>query len=255
MIFDLHNDLITSDCRDKESIAKKYSQYTRGVVLAIWMTNYKNIPSVENYKNDRIFFSVEDLGFFDASTTEELISLKPVYCGLTWNYNNGLAGGAFDDGELTSKGKTVIEILNRNDIIIDLAHLNGKSFYQVIDRADRVICSHTSLFSLKKHPRNITDEQVKLIMEKGGVIGLTPVADFLESDNAYFRTIDYALSRYGESAFSIGTDIYGSKNIPNELQRYDGYIKLYEYLEKCGTDSEIIDKVAFKNAYKVLGIN
>ena len=253
MIFDLHNDLLTSE----ENIYKCvdiYSQKTVGVVLAFWSTNYNRLPNVQQYKRKNIYFAIEDMHFWEEDMEEVLLAFNPVYCGLTWNFNNSLAGGAFDDGGLTDKGKRVIALLNRNDIIVDLAHLNRKSFYQVVDRADKVICSHTAFSSLKNHPRNITDEQARLIVEKGGIIGVSPVIDFLENERAFFKTIVYAISRFGENAVAIGSDIHGSVNIPIELQSYDGY-NMYELLNKYDLTKECVDKVAFKNAQRVLSIN
>ena len=58
----------------------------------------------------------------------EIINMHPKYCGLTWNANNNLAGGALDYGNMTEYGQDVVKMLEESDIFVDSAHLNEKSF-------------------------------------------------------------------------------------------------------------------------------
>ena len=77
-----------------EKIALGYADRLRGVVLAFWSTNYLSLPEIRLPRRQNLFFAVEDMHFFTPEHADNLIRLSPVYCGLTWNYDNGLAGGA-----------------------------------------------------------------------------------------------------------------------------------------------------------------
>ena len=83
--------------------------------------------------------------------------------GLTWNYENSVAYGALEDSSLGLKpfAKEVIDLLNKRDIIIDVAHLNEKGFYELLPLAKNIIASHCNARALCDHPRNLPDPQVK----------------------------------------------------------------------------------------------
>lgn len=251
-MFDLHNDLITSGLGAKKiaDIAQTYSRTQKGVVLAFWSTEHSSIPDLSFIpRRDNLYFAVEDMHFFGFSLSEKLLSLKPVYCGLTWNFDNGLAGGALSGGTLTEKGKSVISFLNENGIAVDTAHLNKQSFYEVVDAAETVIDSHTFVYDINPHPRNITFEQIEIIVKRGGLVGFTPVVGFVGGGVDRFVTgIDECLQRFGDDRFAIGTDINGSVDFPRELTDYDGYKVLGMKLSKLGYSSETIDKLMNKNA-------
>ncbi len=255
MLFDLHNDLLTAVApKDFEKIALRYSDELAGAVLAFWSTNYAEIPEFEIPKRDNLYFAVEDMHFFDPNKSKSLLGLKPVYCGLTWNYDNGLAGGTYSDGGLTDRGKEVIDFLNDNDIAVDLAHLNERSFFEVIDRANRPIVSHTFVSEFHPHKRNITFRQIRAIIEKRGIIGLTPINDFTGGgSDSFVRGIAALIDRFGDDNFAIGTDINGSENFPEELSDYDGYDALVTALTDLGYDDKTINKITHLNAAKYVG--
>ncbi len=87
--------------------------------------------------------------------------------GLTWNEENAVAHGAEQDATLGLKpfGKEVIQLLNERDIIIDVSHLNEQSFWDVLPLAKHIIASHSNARALCDHPRNLTDDQAKALVE------------------------------------------------------------------------------------------
>ncbi len=251
-MFDLHNDLITSG-QDKKAIieiAENYSRNEMGVVLAFWSTEHSAIPDL-SYLPERknLYFAVEDMHFFDFSDADRLLKLRPVYCGLTWNFDNGLAGGALSCGRLTAKGKNVLRFLNSNAIAADTAHLNRQSFYDVIDTAETVINSHTFIYDINPHPRNITFGQIEAIVNRGGLVGFTPVRSFVGGGvDGYVSGIDKCLQRFGDENFAIGTDINGSTDFPDELTDYSGYKVVVEKLFRLGYSVRTLDKLMNLNA-------
>ena len=127
-------------------------------------------------------FAIEDAGAVGMC----LLDNPPpnfMYCSLTWNEDNVYAGGAFGNGNLTPVGKAFIDKLNKWNTPVDLAHLNSQSFYAAADISYRPFVSHTGLASCLSYPRNISDSQVRLIIEKHGIVGLSPVAAIVPRGN------------------------------------------------------------------------
>lgn len=255
MIFDLHNDLLTAKtATEAKTIALKYSDEQKGIVLAFWSTNYTEIPDFEMPRRDNLFFAVEDMHFFGIDMAEKVLGLKPVYCGLTWNYDNGLAGGAYSDGRLTGKGKEMIGFLNDNDIAVDLAHLNERSFFDAIERAKRPIVSHTFVSDFHAHKRNISFEQIEAVIERNGIIGLTPINDFTGGGfGSFVSGVACLIDKFGDDSFAIGTDLYGSEDFPDELSDYAGYSVFEKALSGMGYGQKTIEKIMYLNAAKYVG--
>lgn len=102
--------------------------------------------------------------------------------GLTWNYENAVAYGALED---SSKGlkpfaKEVVNLLNERDIIIDVAHLNEKGFYELLPLAKNILASHCNARALCDHTRNLTDDQVKQLVAHGGRIHVVFYPPFIQ---------------------------------------------------------------------------
>jgi membrane dipeptidase len=102
---------------------------------------------------------------------------------LTWNNRNEIADGVAEmqtGGGLTLFGREVVKKMNKLGMIVDVSHIAEKGFWDVLELSeDPVIASHSNSQAVWEHPRNLTDEQIKGIAQKKGVIGLNFVADFL----------------------------------------------------------------------------
>lgn len=255
MIFDLHNDILTFgyDEQTLKNEIERLSTRVKGVILAFWSTKSKGLPFFD-CKIANIYRAIEDLHFYSEKCEEDILSFNPIYCSLTWNYDNSLAGGALDGGLLTGEGECAIRFLNKNNIIVDVAHLNRRSFFEVIECAEKVVCSHTAVEALKSHLRNLTDEQIRIIIQKGGVIGLTPVRAFVKGNGGvvdFTQTIDYCVQRFGVEHFCIATDYYGSTDFDENLSRYDRFGKLKAELFKLGYTKKDIDSLFYQNATRL----
>ncbi len=249
MIFDLHNDILTSSLnKNKKRLAlNQYTDTLCGIICALWTTKSSYLPLPDFKLPSRAYLAVEDMTFFDFCMGERLVSLNPVYCGLTWNYDNKYAGGAFGDGRLTANGVKLVTFLNENNIAVDTAHLNEKSFYDVVSRSGKVLNSHTSLSLLKNHKRNLNAHQIRFLIERGGIVGLTPVAKFCDD---YFVSIDSFAQSYGVDNLAIGTDFFGADDFSVGYDSYDKLFSLFNRLVSRGYSESDINKIFSKNAIR-----
>lgn len=153
------------------------------------------------------------------------------HLGLTHSRRNYVGDGSFlspkkagKPGGLTDFGIEVVQKANDLGIVIDVSHINDPGFWDVIENTKSpIIASHSNCRELFNHPRNLTDDQIKAIAEKGGVIGITPVPWFVTapSKNA---DVDHVLKHLDHVV-----DLVGVKNVGFG---FDFYEYLYEFLSE-----------------------
>lgn len=175
------------------------------------------------------------------------------YITLTWNGQNRAAGGCQSDGGLTDFGKRLLAQMAKLNIAVDLSHLNDKSFYEVIEQAQGpVLASHSNLRSVCGHRRNLTEEQFSLILQRGGMVGLTFCDYFLkEGGAAGLEDIWRHLYRFyelgGEKSLCLGSD-YDGAPMPKEIANSRDLPQLWEFLLKKGLSEEQCDALFYQNA-------
>jgi len=110
------------------------------------------------------------------------------YIGLTWNDSPNWASSAQDETNtnwhgkpgLNDFGKQVVTRMNKLGIIIDVSHAGEKTFYDVLKYSTKpVIASHSSVYSICPHFRNLKDDQIKVLADNGGVIFINFYPGFL----------------------------------------------------------------------------
>ncbi|MEG1581794.1 MAG: membrane dipeptidase [Clostridia bacterium] len=268
-ILDAHN-----DCAIKKHNINQLKKYyisleksNANTISAIWTTELtgnvmqkvemktKMIDIASNLKSP---VAIEDFYFATRQNLARLISLKPCYVSLTWNYNNVLAGGCYDNSGITEFGKIVIKTLEEHNIQIDASHLNEHSFMNLAHITSKpLFCSHTAFNSVNNHQRNLKDYQLKMIVDSGGLVGLCLVSDFLNGThhaniNDIIKHIDYFNSRYGIDNLCIGTDFNGTKHLPKGIKNYKNlYLLKYKLKEKGYTESSL-NKLFHDNLYNFL---
>ncbi len=264
-VFDLHNDfylkLNTNEKKDKYVL--KCESFAENIVSAIWTSelneteSFSAINRAKEYVNlsHSLFLAVEDLHFLSKENLNQFVKTMPIYAGLTWNRTNCVAGGVYESGGLTSFGKKVIKEFEKNNIVIDTAHLNEESFADVLKFSSKsLVCSHTAFFGKNKHKRNLKDYQIKEIVSRGGIVGLCFVSEFLNGSNKstiedVVAHIDYFACKFGILNLAIGTDFYGTEKLPKNLKSYSNITKLLsEKLLSMGYTEKSINKIFFENA-------
>ena len=183
---------------------------------------------------------------------------------LTWNEENKYATGAKANPEhgLHEEGIKLIKKMEALDMIIDLAHLNEKSFYDCLALANKnIINSHCNVKSLCNHPRNITDEQMQALRKKDGLMGLTLANNFVASKKEeqtlerFLDHVDYAVKIMDVDHVCFGFDFmdYLSEFPNSNLEEVESATQVYrisEGLKRRGYSSAEIDKMCYWNFYK-----
>lgn len=113
------------------------------------------------------------------------------YITLTWNNSTSWASSAYDEtvqpGKLkqtglTNLGKRIVQRMNDLGIIVDVSHVGEKTFWDVVKTTKKpVIASHSSIWKLCPHRRNLKDDQLRAIAETGGVVFINFLPTFIDS--------------------------------------------------------------------------
>ncbi len=226
-------------------------------------TNYEEI--MENDKEGKIsaILTIEDGGALKG----ELYNLRNFYrlgvrsITLTWNHPNEIGYPNFHeeyrDKGLTDFGIEVIHEMNRLGVLIDVSHLSDKGFYDVARESKKpFIASHSNARSVKNHPRNLTDDMIKVLSECGGVMGINFERDFLgDSENAriidMIKHIKHIKNVGGIDVIALGSDYDGS-HPGYEIEHIGQIEKLAHSLKANGFTEGEIEKIFYKNALRVI---
>lgn len=186
---------------------------------------------------------------------------------LTWNAENELGFGCQSGSEngLKPLGKRLLGEMADCGIVADVSHLNRRGFYDAIDSPAAVIASHSNSVSVLSETRAdsedkffscrrlLDDEQIRLLSQRGGLIGINFCKSFLgdEGDDGFeaaYRHICRMLELGAENSIAIGSDYDGCEINP-ELCGIDKMTDFESFLLGRGLGKELTDKIFFKNSY------
>ena len=158
----------------------------------------------------------------DVSLVEHFRNRGVVYMTLCHNGDNDLCDSARGNGEhggISLLGEQVIREMNRTGMMVDLSHASEKSFYDALKISRTpIVCSHSSSRALCNHPRNLTDDQLRTLAARGGVVQVTLYSGFLREDApATIRNavehLNHMVNIMGVEHVGIGTDFDGDGGI------------------------------------------
>lgn len=184
----------------------------------------------------------------DITNVERFRNRGIVYMTLCHNGNNDICGSARFNEEglgVSLFGEQVIKEMNRVGMMVDVSHAGEKSFYDAlaISRLP-IVASHSSARTLCDHPRNLTDEQMKALADKGGVAQVTLYSGFLRKEEEGKATIidaiehlNHMVNVMGIEHVGIGTDFDGDGGIigcasASELINFTRRLLLERYSEE-----------------------
>lgn len=174
------------------------------------------------------------------------------YIGLTWNTSNAIGVSARDEtergkkGGLTEFGVKVVERMDELGILIDVSHLGETAFWDVVNTSKNpIIASHSAVYNICPHFRNLTDEQIKAIAKSGGYIGVNFYSKFLDPGGSNGSVIQ---ARYKQELKEI-------EETSSDMMDFNK--KRYEYLQehpaKGGTSIDaLIDHIDY--IVKLVGV-
>lgn len=185
----------------------------------------------------------------------EFYDLGVRYITLTWNNSNKIGTSAKDEsgrnvkGGLTKYGFEVIKRMDEVGMLIDVSHVGEQTFWDVMKTSKNpVIASHSCCYSLSPHYRNLTDEQIKAIAEKGGVIMVNFYDHFIDAVNADNVRTSNVYERYPNEI----NDIYknsGGDMIKFNIER-EKFLSTIDLSGGTSTD-KFIDHIDY--IYKLVG--
>lgn len=193
------------------------------------------------------------------STLERWYDLGWRSLGLVWNLQTPLGGGTTEPhGGLTRQGRDVIAWLQSRHMIVDLAHMNAETFWDAVEILHGpLVVSHGNAAACCASPRNLADDQLRVIADRGGVVGLFFSKRFVTTKavatlDDILRHVDHLRSIMGIDAIALGTDFGGiTSGTPEGLASVDDVHRLWDALAQHGYGSEDIEKIAWQNARRV----
>lgn len=165
----------------------------------------------------------------DATRVDIFAGLGVKIIQLTYNVRNQLGDGSIEKENrgLTAFGHEVVERLNATGTLVDLSHSGERTCLDAIRASkDPIAITHTGCRALSDVPRNKTDEELRLLADKGGMVGIY-FMPFLKEDSFpdamdVVRHIEHAIQVCGEGQVGIGTD--GTTTQVDDLEGYRAVI-------------------------------
>lgn len=142
------------------------------------------------------------------------------------------------DRGLTPAGKEVVARLDAARVFVDLAHVSQRGFWDAVDVHDRalpLIVTHTGVNGVKRHWRNLEDDQIRAVAESGGVVGIMFEPNFLRArgmpndGRMVLAHLEHVIRVGGEDAAALGSDYDGFIVPPPELR--DGFLAYYRLVQ------------------------
>jgi membrane dipeptidase len=182
------------------------------------------------------------------------------YLGLL-HFNANEAGypaygaGRRDGDGLTAWGQELVRRCEAASVIVDLAHINRRGFLETCRMATRpLIVSHTGVNGAHQHWRNIDDEQIRAVANRGGVVGIIFCPRFLGGDSIddVVRHLRHVIDVAGEDTPALGSD-WDGMIVPTPALRDAAHLPLLtDAMLRAGMRETLIAKVLRGNALRVL---
>ncbi|MBQ8559886.1 MAG: dipeptidase [Tyzzerella sp.] len=246
-------------------IDRAQKEFAENADLISLTTNYEEL--IRNAENGKMsaFLTVEEGGILDGNRNrlDHLYEKGVRLMTLLWNGENGIGYPNSRDAQIMNNGLKkfgfeTVERMNELGMIVDVSHLSDGGFWDVVKHSEKpVVASHSNARVLCPHPRNLTDEMIRALAEKGGIAGLNLYPYFLnESGKAgiddMVRHIEHMYYVGGEEFVALGTDFDGFDDGELEFKNIGEMNGLYEALKKRKFNDSQIEKFWSGNALRVI---
>ena len=214
----------------------------------------------------KILLSVEGGEIFEGKVerVHEFYGYGVRMAALTWNNENEIGHSAKSGSKegIKPRGWEILRAMAELKMAADTSHLNEAGFWDLIDKHSQPpMASHSCAMSLCRHFRNLTDEQIRAMVKRGGWIGVNFYPSFLsESGEASVSTIcdhiDYMCQLGAEKNVGFGSDFDGIETTPTDCKSPADVPKILDELRRRGYSEEAVADIAgrnFLNYYRRLG--
>lgn len=211
----------------EEMIEELHPDYYRDDVSLISMFEISTNIIKKLLPKTELLFSIEGCDYLEISDLEKLYSLGLRNILPVWNNKNKYASGNRSDEGLTREGELLLDKVIELGISIDLSHTNKRSFYDIANYIKQkqqqgidvlVTASHSNAICLCDRDRNLTDDQIKVIGQLGGIVGVFSNRSFVvpckiknlvtleEKRELYLQHIKHVVSLIGILHVGVATD-------------------------------------------------
>lgn len=172
--------------------------------------------------------------------------------GMTWDNGNIFASGIMDNDDdhgITPLGMKILKKIKKQKIIMDISHLSKKSIYDLGNNFNGMIVrSHGNVKTVWNARRSLEDDQIQMIVERKGVVGLLPLVSSIGPDGTFeelYKHFEYIVSRWGNDYVTFSSGIYP---IP-EYPFIEGFkdIKIMKALQDF-----LLTKISEEDVYKIM---
>ena len=180
------------------------------------------------------------------------------FMSLTHLANNELGGSSsplMGNRPLTPLGREVVEAMVATGLAVDLAHASHRTLRQIAEnRGARLFSSHTGVAGATRSWRNLEDDELRLVADRGGVLGIIFGTIYLGGRRIedVVRHVEHALDVAGEDAVALGSDFDGMVPLPRGVRDVTDVPKVVEALARR-RPAGVVEKVAFTNWRRFFG--
>ncbi|MBQ7922438.1 MAG: membrane dipeptidase [Clostridia bacterium] len=177
-----------------------------------------------------------------------------------WGGNSCIGGAHNTENGLTDFGKNMVEEALSRGMIVDISHASLPTADAILTLAGQypgqVCASHSNAYALTPHRRNLTDEQLRRLVQTGGIVGINLYVRFLSTSEKVtaedvLRHIEYCIRLCGEDHVAFGCDFDGAET-PEDLPDIASLPALIPGLHRLGYSDDRIEKLFYKNACRFL---
>ena len=246
-------------------IARGKQEFSENADQISLVTSYEEL--INNAENGKIsaFLTIEESGILDGeiSRLEHLYEEDIRLMTLLWNGENCIGYPNSRNTKIMNKGLKpfgieVVERMNELGMIVDVSHLSDGGFWDVLKYSRKpVVASHSNARALCPHPRNLSDEMIRALAEKGGISGLNFYPYFLKENGKagmddLIRHIEHMYYVGGEEFVAIGTDFDGFDDGELDVEHLGQMERVYDALKKRKFHDSQIEKFWSKNALRLI---
>ncbi|KXG74902.1 dipeptidase [Thermotalea metallivorans] len=242
---------------------KFYTELDENQDVMALARNYDELLANDRAGKISAFLTIEEGGVLKGQIDHlrNLYRLGIRLITLTWNYPNEIgypnAIETYRGKGLTPFGEEVVFEMNRLGMVIDVSHLSDQGFYDVARLSTKpFVASHSNARAVMHHTRNLTDDMIRILADKGGVMGINFQKFFLGEDpiskvENMVQHIRHMKNTGGIEVIAIGTDFDGvSPGL--EIEHIGEIGKLIDALKKSGFTHDEIEKICYKNTLRVI---